>query len=206
MSGVQTCALPILKRADGHYFLAIPPHQKTLRLRLVIANVPKGAENEYTTAAGRLAAPDNFSAHLEKGGPAQWPDSWSTVGSVGKEKGPYVVDTITPPFDNPEKVLFRFGGHDFFSNGDIAVCTIDGDVWRVSGIDDKLRKIEWKRYAAGLFQPLGLRIVDNKVYVLGRDQITRLHDYNGDNEADYYECFNNQCKIGKHVQIGRAHV
>ncbi|MFP6855818.1 MAG: DUF6797 domain-containing protein [Roseibacillus sp.] len=190
---------PVLKRADGHYFLAIPPHQKTLRLRLVIANVPKGAENEYTTAAGRLAAPDNFSAHLEKGGPAQWPDSWSTVGSVGKEKGPYVVDTITPPFDNPEKVLFRFGGHDFFSNGDIAVCTIDGDVWRVSGIDDKLRKIEWKRYAAGLFQPLGLRIVDNKVYVLGRDQITRLHDYNGDNEADYYECFNNQCKIGKHV-------
>ena len=29
------------------------------------------------------------------------------------------------------------------------------------------------------------------VYVLGRDQITRLHDLNGDGEADFYECFTN---------------
>jgi len=34
-----------------------------------------------------------------------------------------------------------------------------------------------------------LKIVDDKIYVLGRDQITRLHDLNGDNEADFYECF-----------------
>ncbi len=122
-----------------------------------------------------------------------------TQGRLGKEKGAYVVDTITPPFDNPEKILFRFGGHDFFSNGDVAVCTIDGDVWRVSGIDDKLDKISWRRFASGLFQPLGRKVVDDKVYVLGRDQITRLIDFNDDGEADYYECFNNDCKIGKHV-------
>ena len=30
-----------------------------------------------------------------------------------------------------------------------------------------------------------------KIYVLGRDQITLLHDLNGDGEADYYENFNN---------------
>ena len=27
--------------------------------------------------------------------------------------------------------------------------------------------------------------------MLGRDQITRLHDFNGDGEADFYECFSN---------------
>jgi hypothetical protein len=35
--------------------------------------------------------------------------------------------------------------------------------------------------------------VDGKVYVTGRDQITRLHDLNGDGEADFYENFNNEC-------------
>lgn len=37
--------------------------------------------------------------------------------------------------------------------------------------------------------PLGLRVIDDKVYVCGRDQITRLHDTNNDGEADYYENF-----------------
>ena len=34
-------------------------------------------------------------------------------------------------------------------------------------------------------------IADGRVYVLGRDQITRLHDLNGDGEADFYECLSN---------------
>jgi hypothetical protein len=56
-------------------------------------------------------------------------------------------------------------------------------------------KLTWKRYAAGLFHGLGLKIVNDQVYVLGRDQITRLHDLNGDGEADFYECFNNDAMI-----------
>jgi hypothetical protein len=46
-----------------------------------------------------------------------------------------------------------------------------------------------------LFQPLGLRVVADQIYVLGRDQITRLHDLNGDGEADFYENFNNDAKV-----------
>jgi cytochrome c2 len=83
------------------------------------------------------------------------------------------------------------GGHDFFANGDIALCTVHGDVWRVSGITDSLERLVWKRMATGLFQPLGLKIVDDRVYVLGRDQITRLVDHNADGEADEYQCFTN---------------
>src|SRR5207245_2084227 len=46
-------------------------------------------------------------------------------------------------------------------------------------------KVRWKRFAAGLHQPLGLKIVNDIVYVAGRDQITKLHDLNGDGEADF---------------------
>ncbi len=136
-------------------------------------------------------------APLLKGGPGLWGEPLVTKGALGSG-GAYVVDTLTPPFDNPWKAMLYFGGHDFFSNGDAAVCSVYGDVWIVGGIDDKLERITWRRFATGLFQPLGLRIVDDRVYVLGRDQITRLHDLNDDGEADYYENFNNDCQVTPH--------
>src|SRR5204862_306953 len=83
----------------------------------------------------------------------------------------------------------------YVSGGACAVGSISGDVWVVSGIDEKLEQLKWRRFATGLFQPLGLKIVDDKVYVLGRDQITRLHDLNNDGEADFYENFNNDVKV-----------
>ena len=128
-----------------------------------------------------------------KGGPAQWPQVLETTGTLGQSVAgwPYVVDTLTLPFDNPWKALLFTGGHDFFSNGDIALCTMTGDVWRVTGVDAALSKLRWKRMAAGLHQPLGLVVVEDKAYVLGRDQITRLHDLNGDGETDFYECLTN---------------
>jgi hypothetical protein len=64
-------------------------------------------------------------------------------------------------------------------------------VWVVSGIDARLDKLSWRRFATGLFQPLGLKVVGGTIYVTGRDQITRLHDLNNDGEADFYENFNN---------------
>ena len=46
----------------------------------------------------------------------------------------------------------------------LAVCTWDGDVWLVAGIDDPRRGLTWRRIASGLFQPLGLKIVDGAIH------------------------------------------
>lgn len=128
---------------------------------------------------------------LTAGGPAKWPQELTTTGRLGTG-GPYVVDTITPPFDNPWGSLMFFGGHGFFTNGDAAICTIQGDVWRVSGLDAELNRVRWRRMAAGLNQPLGLVVHDDVVYVLGGDQLTRLDDINNDGEADFYACLTNR--------------
>jgi putative heme-binding domain-containing protein len=140
----------------------------------------------------RIVAPakEHPLAHLTRGGPAQWPQTIATRGTLGNG-GPYVVDTIAPPFENPWKALLFFGDHDFYQDGAALICTMEGDVWRVEGIDDKLDNVRWRRVAAGLHQALGLKIVGNDVYVLGRNQISRLHDKNGDGEFDFYECFSN---------------
>ncbi len=129
-------------------------------------------------------------AALTKGGPPQWPQTVETRGTRGAT-APFAVDTVSLPFANPWNSLFFVGDHDFLPNGDGVICTIMGEVWTVSGLDEKLEHLRWRRFATGLNQALGLRVVDGLIYVLGRDQITRLHDLNGDGEADFYECFSN---------------
>lgn len=128
---------------------------------------------------------------LIKGGPAQWPKRIELKGNVGRGK-PFALDTIPIPFENPYGTLFFISGHDFFSDGTAAVATMTGEIWLVRGLDDKLDHVRWKRYATGLYQPLGVKIVNDHLYVLGRDQITQLHDLNGDDEADFYECVTNE--------------
>ena len=94
------------------------------------------------------------------------------------------------------------GGFDFFSDGDsAALSTWNGDVWIVRGLKGDWKQVQWRRYATGLFETLGLKIVDDKVYVHGRDQITRLHDQNNDGEADWYECFKNDVIITNSVWL-----
>jgi len=179
----------------------------------VLAHFPRGANGTYQISVwsgSRIDVPKFAEAvaatgglpdvkALTKGGPANYNVPLETKGALGREEGAYVVDTITLPEDNPWKSWLRTSGFDFFKDGTTAaICSVSGDVWIVSGIDDKLENLKWKRYATGLFQPLGLKIVDEKVYVLGRDQITRLHDLNKDGEADFYENFNNDVAISSH--------
>ena len=122
---------------------------------------------------------------------AQWPQELKTSAQLGSGH-PYAVDTIQLPFDNPWNSLLFVGDHDFLPDGSALVCTMQGDVWRVTGLDHELKDVRWRRFASGLHQPLGLVVSEGQVYVLGRDQITRLHDLNGDGEADFYECFSNK--------------
>jgi hypothetical protein len=136
---------------------------------------------------------------LALGQTAQWSSRQVvTRGQMGTGSGPYVIDTLTIPYrdENPFRTPFRVGGFDFLPDGRAAVSTLMGDVWLLNGINDKLDELTWTRFAAGLNQPLGLVVKDGKIIVLGRDQITRLHDSNGDDEADFYECVTNDYPSG----------
>lgn len=147
---------------------------------------------------GLLAAPVENLATLREdlsplchGGPLLWPQTLTTTCTRGGDDAPFVVDTITLPENNPWRSWMRLSALDFFSDGRAAVTTWNGDVWIVSGLDDSLKNVKWKRFASGLFDPLGIKIVHDQIYVMERSQITHLVDLNNDGEADFYECFNN---------------
>ena len=119
----------------------------------------------------------------------------------GPADGPFAVDEIVPPPDaaNPWHTWMRFGGFDFFADGRrAALCSWNGDVWIISGVDGELSQLTWKRIASGLFQPLGVKIVHEVIYVACRDQIARLRDLNGDDEIDFIENFNNDHQVTEH--------
>jgi sugar phosphate isomerase/epimerase len=141
----------------------------------------------FTNWIATAKEPVDFGAFMEPSA-SRWQEL-ETVGARSPDTDILAVDTITLPYDNPWNALMLAAGVDFGPKGEGYLCTIHGDVWRVTGIDESLKRLRWKRYATGLFQALGLKVVDGKVLVLGRDRITRLHDENGDGEADFYESF-----------------
>jgi hypothetical protein len=177
-------------RDNTRLLLEVPPRSFWAAFKVVL-----GPAETVTMARFDPRAIINL-AQFTNGGPARFPQRIITRGKLGSSRGAYEVDTLTLPEENPWKSWMRIGGFDFFSDGTrAALCTWSGDVWIVSGIDDALQRLEWRRIATGLFQPLGLKIIRDEIYVLGRDQITRLHDLNRDWEADFYENFNNDCEV-----------
>ena len=134
-----------------------------------------------------------------KGGPANYAQAIETRGEMAKNTAAYVTDNLTLPHDNPWKSWMRIGGFDFFADSTrAALCTWSGDVWTVSGIEGNYEKLVWRRIATGMFQPLGLRIINGEIYVGCRDQITKLVDLNGDGETDFYQTFNNDHEVTEH--------
>jgi putative heme-binding domain-containing protein len=123
--------------------------------------------------------------------PAQWPQTFVTPIGHG-DGSPYAIDTIGLPAKNPWNSSFFFGGHDIAPDGSVIVATMRGDVWRVSNVEYPSTQATWRRIAAGLNQPQGVVVDQDGIFVVGRDQITRLCDLNGDGETDFYECFSNQ--------------
>jgi len=113
----------------------------------------------------------------------------TTRGVRGADTDFLTVDTLTLPYDNPQHALLFASGVDFTPDGTGYLSTIHGDVWRVTGVDAGLQNLRWRRFASGLFQPLGLKVRGEEVFVLGRDRITRLMDDNQDGVADHYESF-----------------
>ena len=166
--------------------LAIEPRNRPLRIRLLYHFGPRAGINSILASVPKLGRFPVFSSPSTTA-VAPAPKPLAVRGQLGPESEAYTIDTIPVPYDNPDKALIFCSGIGFFDDGDAAVSTLHGDVWRVSGLDAGLEQVTWRRVATGLYQPLGLTMVRNQPVVLCRDHLVRLHDRNGDGVTDHYE-------------------
>ena len=176
---------------DGQALLRIAPHTAPLHLS-VLHRLGGDKVADFTP----IPTLEDL-ALLTKGGCALWPETIETRPLISPDNAPYVTDRIPLPDVNPWDSWMRLTGLDFFTSDPTkaAVCTQSGDVWIVSGLDRDLKTVRWTRFAAGLHEPLGLRIVNDTIYVAGKDQITRLIDLNHNGEANFYESFSHDWHV-----------
>jgi glucose/arabinose dehydrogenase len=160
----------------------VPPGKQALE----IAYAPIGAARpEGWPEAPKLPAPTR-----------RWPEAVETSGELSTKVGePYVVDRIKLPEANPWKALLYTSALDFLPDGRAVVATFHGDVFIVSGLDAQLGKVVWRRFAAGLYHPLGLKVVGSDILVTCRDGLWKLRDADGDGECDHYEVFNSDVQV-----------
>jgi hypothetical protein len=175
---------------EGRMKLRLPPSDAEKIFKLVIWNGRQEEVGGFESLFHTIPQPQDLRP-LCNGGPAVSAIDLVTNGLRGKDDAAYVLDTLNLPTTNPWNTSLRLAALDFFPDGRAAVSTLGGEVWIVSGIDQTLTNPHWRRFATGLYQAVGLKIIDGTIYVLGRDQITKLHDLNSDGEADFYENFNN---------------
>ena len=180
---------------DGHLRLAIPSGG-LLALNLAIKN---GKAEALAKLVDSLGQAENLLETFQQGSGRRWTETIKTKPRRLGKPGAFVTEIITSPDKNPYRSWMRLGGFDFFEGGDrAAVCTWMGDVWIVDGINSDPQEFTWTRIATGMFQPLGLKIVEGKIYVTCRDQITELVDTNDDGETDYYKAFNHDAQVTEH--------
>lgn len=109
---------------------------------------------------------------------------------------------VHPAFDllqaRPNDFEPRVGGIDFLSETEMVVCTWDslGPVYKVENyLSGDPSKMKVTRIASGLAEPLGIKVVDGEIYVLQKQELTKLIDHDGDGLIDEYETVSDNWRV-----------
>ena len=111
----------------------------------------------------------------------------------------FKLNAVHPSYDlikvRPEEFHPRVAAIDFYPNGTMVLTTWDsaGGVYLIKNLDkNDPSKTEVKRIAAGVAEPLGVKVVDGRLFVLQKQELTELIDHDGDEIIDEYRTICNK--------------
>ncbi|MEM9327415.1 MAG: DUF6797 domain-containing protein [Bacteroidota bacterium] len=184
----------VLSEENGFHVMTVNARASAL-VRIYITDGEVDRLDEWAASAQAPGALKRFT----NGGPAHYPEVLTSEIIRGTEEGPFAIDKLLPPFDNPWNSRMKLSGIDFMADPNRAVaCSTDGDIWLITGLTSGKNTLQWRKIGAGLFQPLGIKVLDEKIFIACRDQIVLLRDYNNDMETDFYESFNHDHQVSDH--------
>ncbi len=157
---------------------------------------------EYGVGGGFELVPSTMILHNR----TELPEGVSTGSMSGSELAiPGDANPLTgvhPSYNlsqaRPDDFIPKVGGLDFLSNGKLVVSTWDpnGSVYLLDGVQSgDPSKITAKLIAKGFAEPLGVKVVDDVIYILQKQELTRLKDLDGDEIIDEYETVSNAWNV-----------
>jgi len=177
---------------ESRAWLRIPPHTKELAFEVVtLASSERIASETLNRIAGAAVAPANMLSVTSAEKDSKAPRAKVFAGDTAaarRESGDefYRIEH----FPLPREIDLLVGGMDWLGNGDLAVCTWPGEVYVVQNAQGPVAGAAYRRFARGLNEPLGLKVVNDRIYVAQKCELTRLTDTDGNGEADLYEVIN----------------
>ncbi|MDE0914124.1 MAG: DUF1080 domain-containing protein [Planctomycetota bacterium] len=88
-------------------------------------------------------------------------------------------------FPVPPGVRLEIGGMGLLPGGELAVSTRRGQVWILENPEvEDVNDARWRLFAEGMWEGLGMNVVDGDIHVVQRGELSRLRDLNGDGVCD----------------------
>ncbi len=164
------------------------PQRVSLGIFLEPSSSADASESNQSPAVGATPLTPARTAAL------RWPGSATAPAQLASlQQNGLTIDRIATPDNNPWKRRVRVADLAFLTDDRAVVLGYDGDVWLVDGFaDPALARLTWRRYASGLQEPLAILVVNGVIQVATKNGVVRLHDRDGNGEADWFENFNDQ--------------
>lgn len=98
-------------------------------------------------------------------------------------------------FEIPKEINLESGAIEALPDGGLAVSTRRGDIFVVHNAWSDNPAVDFKPFATGLHEVLGLSSKDGWLYATQRCEVTRMKDTDNDGAADVFETFNDDWGI-----------
>jgi glucose/arabinose dehydrogenase len=87
-----------------------------------------------------------------------------------------------------DRIVLEVGALETLPDGKLAVATRRGEIWILSNaLAENLDDLDWKLFASGMHEILGLTWRDGWLYCIQRPEVTRIKDGDADGRADTFE-------------------
>ena len=176
---------------ETHAVVHIPAHRGEISFEVLSAVCADKAEAERLLpklVPAKVAPPELMRVtEVPATKPTNAAPAWVVTNApVVREEAGFRIEQLQTP--NSKLETAPITGLDFLPSGDLAVCTARGEVFIVGSLDHPTNAPTFRRFARGLMEPAGLRVLSGEIFIAQKCELTRLRDTDGDGEADYFEC------------------